>query len=445
MSATPTLPLSDLAVADLALFLSGIPLPWARLGGSLTDTPGPLIPPGRVDVMVNAVEAEAIIHAGEAILVDRETTPLAALTGASLVSRTDGELPTIRGLIAPMKTREAQLSANLTKTPTELNAEIGSGPRQVVFAGRPSLVGELSHDKTTVILVPLENSTPDGIPAQTLLRAVHAATRTDNSTAHIVGVPFAWRDAPSDDALATAIIAAYSTPESPEPLRLSSNDQWCEVLSWLDSDRIELLAGITPDVLQVLQQWRPPRNERGLVLLFTGFSGSGKSTVARDVAEYITTHTNRTLSLLDGDDVRRLLSAGLGFDRTARELNVTRIGYVATEIARHGGIAVCAPIAPYNTTRQAVRRMVEPVGDFVLIHVCTPLAECERRDLKGLYAKARVGQITEFTGISDPYDHPTDAALSIDTSALSRADALEVIVRYLTDGGWLNDPAEAPH
>jgi sulfate adenylyltransferase len=143
------------------------------------------------------------------------------------------------------------------------------------------------------------------------------------------------------------------------------------------------------------------------------------------------------VSLLDGDDVRRLLSSGLGFDRAARDLNVRRIGFVGSEIARHGGLAICAPIAPYAESRAAVRAMVEPVGDFVLVHVSTPLEECERRDLKGLYAKARAGLIPEFTGISDPYDVPTDADLSVDTSQVSREQALEQVLELLHAGGWL--------
>ena len=123
--------------------------------------------------------------------------------------------------------------------------------------------------------------------------------------------------------------------------------------------------------------------------MFTGLSGSGKSTLARDVSEWISTHSDRTVSLLDGDVVRTMLSSGLGFSKADRELNVRRIGYVGAEVARHGGIAICAPIAPYAATREAVRAMAQAVGDFVLVHVNTSLEECERRDLKGLYAKAR--------------------------------------------------------
>ena len=133
-----------------------------------------------------------------------------------------------------------------------------------------------------------------------------------------------------------------------------------------------------------------------------------------------------------------MLSAGLGFDRESRIMNVRRIGYVGAEIARHGGIAICAPIAPYASTRADVRAMAQAVGDFVLVHVNTPLAECERRDLKGLYAKARAGLIPEFTGISDPYDEPVDADLRVDTSTLTQDEAVAVVLGHLVAGGWVN-------
>jgi len=137
--------------------------------------------------------------------------------------------------------------------------------------------------------------------------------------------------------------------------------------------------------------------------------------------------------------VRRLLSSGLGYDRAGRDLNVRRIGFVGSEIARHGGLAICAPIAPYAESRAAVRAMVEPVGDFVLIHVSTPIEECERRDLKGLYAKARAGLIPEFTGVSDPYDVPTDADLAVDTSRVSREAALDLVLELLRTLGLIDD------
>jgi sulfate adenylyltransferase len=173
------------------------------------------------------------------------------------------------------------------------------------------------------------------------------------------------------------------------------------------------------------------------VVFCTGLSGSGKSTLARDLRDALLERGDRSVSLLDGDLVRQLLSAGLSFSREDRDLNIARIGYVATEVARHGGIAICAPIAPYAAARSAVRSMVSEVGDFVLVHVSTPLAVCEARDRKGLYAKARAGLISSFTGISDPYEEPLDADLVIDTSVVSRRDAVALVLGHLTRGRWL--------
>ena len=150
---------------------------------------------------------------------------------------------------------------------------------------------------------------------------------------------------------------------------------------------------------------------------------------------------DRRVSLLDGDLVRSLLSAGLTFSRADRDLNIARIGYVAAEIAKHGGIAICAPIAPFAAARHRARQMVSEVGDFLLIHVATPVEVCEQRDRKGLYAKARAGLIKQFTGVNDPYEEPTDALMVLDTSVISREQATEKIMTMLTSGGWLvGDP-----
>jgi sulfate adenylyltransferase len=200
----------------------------------------------------------------------------------------------------------------------------------------------------------------------------------------------------------------------------------------------EVPAWFTPPAVALeLRRARPPRPERGFVLFLTGLSGSGKSTIARNLADALAERGDRRVSLLDGDLVRQLLSAGLTFSRADRDLNIVRIGFVAAEIARHGGIAICAPIAPYADARTQVRKMVSEVGDFLLIHVATPLAVCEARDRKGLYAKARAGLISQFTGISDPYEEPADADLVIDTSTMTRGEATGAVLRLLTAGGWL--------
>jgi sulfate adenylyltransferase len=195
-----------------------------------------------------------------------------------------------------------------------------------------------------------------------------------------------------------------------------------------------------PAVARELRRARPPRAERGFVLFLTGLSGSGKSTIARNLRDALAERGDRRVSLLDGDLVRQLLSAGLTFSRADRDLNIARIGFVAAEIAWHGGIAICAPIAPYAEARARVRSMVSEVGDFLLVYVATPLEVCEARDRKGLYAKARAGLIN-LTGISDPYEEPTDADLIIDTSTMSREQATEAVLRLLTAGGWLS-PAQ---
>ena len=176
----------------------------------------------------------------------------------------------------------------------------------------------------------------------------------------------------------------------------------------------------------------------GLVLFFTGLSGSGKSTIARAVRDAIIEEGERSVTLLDGDLVRRHLSAGLGFSAKDRETNIRRIGWVGAEISRHGGVAICSPIAPFAATREAVRAMtIDAGGDFLLVHVATPLAECERRDRKGLYAKARRGEIPEFTGISSPYEEPVDPDVRIDTTGLSIEAAVGMVLTALRRRGHL--------
>ena len=170
-----------------------------------------------------------------------------------------------------------------------------------------------------------------------------------------------------------------------------------------------------PEVVTELRKTRPPRAEQGFTVFFTGFSGSGKSTIANALMVKLMEMGGRPVTLLDGDIVRKNLSSELGFSKEHRDLNIRRIGYVASEITKNGGIAICAPIAPYATTRRSVREDVEAFGAFVEVHVATTIEECERRDRKGLYKLAREGKIKEFTGISDPYDVPENPELSVET------------------------------
>lgn len=203
-------------------------------------------------------------------------------------------------------------------------------------------------------------------------------------------------------------------------------------------------------ILHLLQEFGPVTNGTsddlsafeptgvGLVVFFTGFSGSGKSTVARSLGHYLIENYGAEVSLLDGDVVRRHLSQGLTFSMEDRNTNVRRIGWVAAEIARHGGIAIASPIAPFDLTRREVQRMVtERGGRFLLVHVNTPLEECERRDRKGLYARARAGLIADFTGISSPYEPPEDAHLCIDTTGVEISTLRDMVLGELERRGWL--------
>ena len=191
------------------------------------------------------------------------------------------------------------------------------------------------------------------------------------------------------------------------------------------------------DVTHELRRSHPPRHRQGFSVFFTGLSGSGKSTIANALLVKFLEMGGRPVTLLDGDLVRKHLSSELGFSKEHRDINIRRIGYVASEITKNGGIAVCAPIAPYDAVRKDVRAMVQPLGGFMLVHVATPLEVCEQRDRKGLYAKARAGIIKEFTGISDPYEVPADADLIIDTTTLTPEEAAQQIVLHLEKEGYV--------
>ncbi|CAM3246353.1 bifunctional sulfate adenylyltransferase/adenylylsulfate kinase [Paracoccus nototheniae] len=192
-----------------------------------------------------------------------------------------------------------------------------------------------------------------------------------------------------------------------------------------------------PEVVQQLRRTSPPRAQQGFTVFFTGLSGSGKSTVANALMVKLMEMGGRPVSLLDGDVVRKHLSSELGFSKEHRDINIKRIGYVASEITKNGGIAICAPIAPYTATRRAVREMVEAGGAFVEVHISTPIEECERRDRKGLYKLAREGKIKEFTGISDPYEVPAKAELSVDTSDIDVDGAAHQVLLKLESMGLI--------
>jgi sulfate adenylyltransferase len=268
----------------------------------------------------------------------------------------------------------------------------------------------LSHlpSSTRLWVVPTTGAPSD--PDAALLRALVA--RNIGAT-HLLTMHAVDRDAAESLGLASVEPGAYGRATDPPP------------------------GDYHPEVAVEVLRAHPPRSRQGLVLLLTGFSGSGKSTIAKALLARLMEAGDREVSLLDGDVVRQHLSSGLGFSRTDRDLNVTRIGFVATEIARHGGVAICAPIAPYDAARREVRAMATAAGiGFVLVHVATPLGVCERRDVKGLYRQARRGQLPGFTGIDDPYEEPEDAEIVVDTSERTPNEAAGRILAWLRREGW---------
>ncbi len=186
-----------------------------------------------------------------------------------------------------------------------------------------------------------------------------------------------------------------------------------------------------------LRRINPARGRQGLTVFFTGLPSSGKSTLAEALRIKLMEITGRPVTLLDGDVVRKHLSSELGFSREHRDINIRRIGFVASEITKHGGIAICAPIAPYDAVRKEVRALVQSQGRFVLAYVSTPLEICEARDCKGLYAKARAGLVKQFTGISDPYEAPTDAEVVIDTTCVTPEESVQQILSHLQREGFI--------
>ena len=340
-------------------------------------------------------------EAGSVEIVDPEGLPLARVawpTGAVEPLAAPEHGPFRRLYLSPAEVRERY--AGRTVVPV----------REPLTQGQVAELGELGP----VLLLALVGAGTPSPSAPGLLRASVAAAGL-LPDAVVVAAPVALRHDSPEDALLGPVVAAYA---GPAPVRHVSAPSEHDPL---------------PDaVAATLGADRPP----GLVLFFTGLSGSGKSTLARALMDRVLEQTPRSVTSLDGDLVRRHLSKGLTFSREDRETNILRIGWVAAEIARHGGLAVCSPIAPFDETRQQVRAMVEEAGGrFFLVHVATPLEECERRDRKGLYAKARAGEIPDFTGISSPYEEPADADVVVDTTGRSIDDALEDVLAALADEG----------
>lgn len=428
-------------LADVRLALDGIRLPFEHLGSAVPEQNTPSA--GRVRLVIASEVADTAIHAGCLVITDNQAGPIATLS--ELGPPGPGTSQWLEGHLSPVL-RE-RLAGDRHRAPADLPRKARS--RLVVVVARPLTGADLEAielesrrlEAEVLIVVPDAGSSPDGVPPHVLLACVDKAVDQLKVAASVITSPLLWR--PDAEALlATRVADAYAASQ----ILLIGGDAessaaWSTVHRELvagrgsETDDVALAAAL-PDLLG----WKPPRTKRGLVVLFSGLSGSGKSTIAELLVEHLVRTTGRTVTLLDGDVVRQMLSSGLGFSRSDRDLNVRRIGFVAAEIARHGGIAVCAPIAPYADSRAAVREMVEAVGDLVLVHVSTPLAECERRDVKGLYAKARAGLVEHFTGVTDSYEEPEDADLRIDTSELDRQASLAIVLDRLCTGGWIPMP-----
>jgi adenylyl-sulfate kinase len=297
-------------------------------------------------------------------------------------------------------------------------------------------IAALRSSGPLVLLALVGAGTPDLSPVALIRATLAAAGRLPDAA--VVAVPLASHGDPATDhALGVQVVTNYANGD-PVLAVASTNEPDPSVVE-PGSSAVEPVETYPPEIAAIVDRDRPAPDERGLVLFFTGLSGSGKSTLARALMDRILEQGTRTVTSLDGDVVRRHLSAGLTFSKEDRETNIQRIGWVAAEISRHGGVAVCSPIAPFDSTRQAVRAMVDEAGGaFFLVHVATPLEECERRDRKGLYAKARRGEIPEFTGISSPYEEPADADVRVDTTGRSIEDALDDVLAALRDEGYLD-------
>jgi len=192
-----------------------------------------------------------------------------------------------------------------------------------------------------------------------------------------------------------------------------------------------------PDIIQELRTSFPSRQKRGFTLFFTGLSGAGKTTLANALLARLMSHGKRYITLLDGDVVRRILANELGFSRSDRDLNVRRIGFVASEVTKAGGVAICAAIAPYLAARVLNRQLISESGGYIEIYLSTSLQACEKRDIKGLYAKARQGEIKGFTGIDDPYEAPINPEITLDTARFSVEESVTQIIHYLEQEGYL--------
>jgi sulfate adenylyltransferase len=395
---------------------------------------GPATDPPNGSPIDLALEGQRVGPVGPVVLEDAEGTPVAVVW-----PRDDGAPPRLepvqpfsQGPVRSARTSPDRVRAKLASVTGVLAVPVSASLS--VKTVDAVLARAAESGQGLLWLAVFGTGRPSDLPPAALWRAVRelaeqaAMDGGRPSIAVPVAVPLLWPgpasgSEPDDGTLLTAVARAYGGTEVVAPADLA------EAAGVVDSGDPH------PAFLAQRDRAASPHH-RGLTVFFTGLSGSGKSTVAKALAERIEEHAGRAVSLLDGDEVRRLLSAGLTFSRADRDLNIRRIGFVATEVTRHGGLAICAPIAPFAQARDQVRAAVEAVGDFVLIHVSTPLAECERRDRKGLYAQARQGLIPDFTGISSPYEAPVDADLRLDTAELEVTEAVDRVWNLLSARGY---------
>ena len=385
--------------------------------GALAPTTGFNEPGSPVTLALPDELADQVAAGGAVELVDPEGLPLARISGSGA-----------GWAVTPLTHAQYGPFRRLHLAPADVRRQYGGRVFvSVVDALSSAQIDGLRSRGDLVLLALVGHGTP-ALSSVGLLRATLRAAEliaTNGTRVDVVAVP----------------LAAHGDPEADAALRAQV------VANFAGTDRvIDLPSGgePAPEVADIVREDRPAPGDQGLVIFFTGLSGSGKSTLAQALMDRILEHGGRTLTSLDGDVVRRNLSAGLTFSKQDRETNIRRIGWVAAEISRHGGVAVCSPIAPFDETRQQVRQYVADAGGaFFLVHVATPLEECERRDRKGLYAKARRGEIPEFTGISSPYEEPADADVRVDTTGRTIDDALDDVLVALRDSGHLDLVDEA--
>ncbi|MDQ3628482.1 MAG: adenylyl-sulfate kinase [Actinomycetota bacterium] len=404
---------------DLELLGTGI-LPLDGFTG-----PDGVRPVPAITLTVPRQTADSARTAGVVELLDPEGLPLARLSVTSTYDTADGV-----GLVGPVATlHPPQFGPFRRYVRPAADVDVANSFAVPVDAPLTDQalrrIAEVAIDTgcTPVLVVYTGAGSPQGVSGPGLLRATLAAAGGLDA-AQVVSIPVARRD-----------------PGGPD----TDADRWLRdrvAQAYGRSVMHPATGGTLPDrVAAVVARDRPPKQRRGLVVFFTGLSGSGKSTIARALSDALLERGDRTVTSLDGDVVRHHLSKGLGFSREDRETNIARIGWVAAEISRHGGLAICSPIAPFDATRRLVRGMAQDAGGgFVLVHVATPVEECERRDRKGLYAKARAGLIPDFTGISSPYEAPADADLAIDTTGREVGACVEEVLDLLSHAGWLGTP-----